>query len=351
MRLKNLKRYILLALLSILFSVPSIAQNTPPEQVEKALTTSNVYVLSNRKTTLQNRTTTTLNRVKTNTNFDFLRASIHSKDSVLIERTDSTQFLSEISLLAGDWVVFVHGDAKTLEQSIIRGIKIKKLYDVNVLIFSWPSRDSKLSGVRNFKMSQSHVDESINHFVKMLRFVERFKETTPSFREEQKISLFFHSLGNLYVNKWVTKNLHAGFSNTIFDNVILNAAAVNQKGHKEWVEQINIQKHLFIICNKQDFNLKGVRIFTSDGKQLGEKIKPPLAINASYIHFNKSVGFQFPTGQSHTYFIGEIPDENKNIKELYHDFMHGQVPDFSDENKFLLRKDNLGYEILSKKTK
>jgi hypothetical protein len=158
--------------------------------------------------------------------------------------------------------------------------------------------------------------------------------------------MLFHSLGNLYMKKLIKQNLQSGLPESLFDNIILNAAAVNQENHKEWVEKLRIQDQLYITCNKQDFNLKGVRIFTSDGKQLGEKIKSPLAINATYIQFNKSVGFRFPTGQTHTYFIGKIPAVNNNVKACYYDLFHGSNPNLGNENKFMTRKDGLGYEIL-----
>ena len=51
-------------------------------------------------------------------------------------------------------------------------------------------------------------------------------------------------------------------------------------------KKIKIQDKLYITSNKSDFNLKGLHIFTKNGKQLGEKITPVLASNANYIHFD-----------------------------------------------------------------
>jgi hypothetical protein len=97
--------------------------------------------------------------------------------------------------------------------------------------------------------------------------------------------------------------------------VVVNAA-VNQKNHNLWAEQLIFQKRLCITCSRQDFNLKGVRILTKDGKQLGEKIKEPLATNAQYVNFSKAAGFRFPTGTTHIYFIGEVPDKSINVKSF-----------------------------------
>ncbi len=333
-------------MLIILFA-SSVSANTKLVNSDKVVSSPNVYVISNRVTALIDNELVTINKVKSNTGLDFIKANLNSNDSLNIEKLDSVDFLSEISLLKGNWLVFVHGDAKTLEQSILRGLKIQKLYNINVIVFSWPSRDLSIHGIKNFKISQSHVAESLGHFVKVLEFVHLFREKNPSFLKEQKISLFFHSLGNLYMKKFIENDLQKSFPDRLFDNIILNAAAVNQKNHKEWVEKLNMQNHIFIISNKHDFNLKGARIFTSDGKQLGEKIKLPLASNASYINFDKAIGFRFPTGYTHTYFIGEMATEN--IKEFYSTIFHGGNPNFKDENTFKIRRDNIGYEIILQK--
>lgn len=336
---------ILFFILTLLISGVSLAKKhlTPAQNQD---TSTKVYVLSNRQTVIQGNETTTLNKVNSNHQLDFIRASSNSKDSLHITRGDSTDFLSEISSLEGNWLVFVHGDAKTLEQSIIRGIKIKQLYNINVLVFSWPSSDPRLRGARNLKRSQSHVAQSKDHFIQLLKFVDVFKTSNPTIDQDYKISLLFHSLGNLYLEELVNNELHLELSDNLFDNIILNAAAVNQKNHKEWVEQLSIQRRIFINSNKHDFNLKGLRIFSPSGKQLGEKITPTLASNASYIHFDKSVGFRLKTGQTHTYFIGKIPDKSSNIKSYYHSLFHGEEPNLTNENKFSPRKDGMGYEAI-----
>jgi hypothetical protein len=126
----------------------------------------------------------------------------------------------------------------------------------------------------------------------------------------------------------------------------MNAAAVNQDFHNKWVEKLNFQQHIYITSNKQDFNLKGVRIFTKDGKQLGEKVKHPLAQNAVYINFTKAVGFRFPTGTTHTYFIGKVPEKSLNIRNFFSTILHGNSIDLNNTHHFEKRKDNLGYNII-----
>ena len=349
MKINNFNCYILYVLLIIIFTVPVHAQDKKFVQADTNLIGSNIYVLSNRETVFQNNTKTTLNSVKKTNGLDFISANLYSKDLLQIERIDSIDFLLEISLLEGNWVVFVHGDAKTLEESIYRGLKIQHLYNVNVLIYSWPSHDPNLNGIKNFKRSQLHVSESLNHFVEVLEFTQLFREINPSFLKTKKMSLFIHSLGNLYVQQMINSKLEGGLSENLFDNIILNSAAVNQKNHKQWVEKLNIQKQLFIISNKNDFNLKGVHLFTSDGKQLGEKITPPFANNAIYMNFNKTIGFKFPTANTHTYFIGKMTNRNLNLKTFYNCILHGDNPDFSNKDVYRKLKKKNTFEIVQTK--
>jgi len=158
--------------------------------------------------------------------------------------------------------------------------------------------------------------------------------------------MFLHSLGNYYLENLVIQTKSLCGPPAVFDNLVLNAAAVNQEQHNEWVEKLNFQHRIYITSNVSDFNLKGARIFTKDGKQLGEKIKPPLAETAIYVNFTKAVGFRFPTGTTHTYFIGEVPDKSMNIRQFYKDIMHGLEPDLQDAQMFKTRSDGLGHDII-----
>lgn len=254
-------------------------------------------------------------------------------------------FIKETSLMQEDWLLFVHGDSKTFEQAVMRGFDIQYLYNIHVLVFLWPSKDPNYNGIKNFKNSKQNVVRSLDHFTTLLSYVLQFKNSNPSFSQNSKLSMFIHSLGNAYLESLVKQYPAFDRYDTLFDNIIINAAAVNQKAHQKWVEQLNFQKHIYITNNKQDFNLKGVRIFTKDGKQLGEVIDQPVAENANYVHFSKAVGFRIPTGTTHTYFIGEVADESDNIRNFYKEIFHGQQPNLLNDSKFVKREDGIGFNI------
>ncbi|MBU2651028.1 MAG: alpha/beta hydrolase [Bacteroidetes bacterium] len=246
-----------------------------------------------------------------------------------------------------DIVVFVHGDYKAFDEAADRGLEIENTYDVNVLLFTWPSRLPESFGTKNFKNSQNNVRLSAGQFYNMLELIQEYKTAPDSPWKNSRLTMFHHSLGNYFLERVatdssITINLQPG----LFDNLVLNAAAVNAEGHEKWLEKINFARNIYVTSNKMDFNLNGVRFFTNDGKQLGERIYPPLAGNAIYINFTETVGFRTPTGASHTYFLGEIMEEIPNLREFYNTIFHGEQPDLSDTTLFRVNTEGLGYDLI-----
>ena len=176
-----------------------------------------------------------------------------------------------------------------------------------------------------------------------------FKDHCPTFHDGHKLSIFLHSLGNSLIENLAINDTINNDQRIIFDNLIINSAAVNQKNHKQWVEKLSFQNRIYITSNKSDFNLKGVRIFTKDGKQLGEIVKPPFAENAFYLNFSDAVGFRKPTGTTHTFFIGEVPEENGSIKSIYYKLFHGKKINLTDTKTFEQLKDGVGFNVIKPK--
>lgn len=285
------------------------------------------------------------NEISKDTNLLLLKALFYQPDSLQINIVTEEIFSACVSKVDNDWVLFIHGDSKTFEQAVMRAFDIQYLYKVNVIVFIWPSKDLDLGGVKNFKNSKKHVIESLDHFIVLLNFIHSLKQADPEYWKQHNLSCFIHSLGNYYLEN-MAKHEPVTKKNGLFSNLVLNAAAVNQYDHPDWLEKLNIQSRIYVTSNRQDFNLKGVRIFTKDGKQLGEKVKHPLYANTHYIQFTRAVGFRFPTGTTHTYFIGKMADKSINIRRFYNKILHGEAVDLDDHSLFKRRDDGLGYDIL-----
>ncbi len=272
----------------------------------------------------------------------------HTADSTFCNRVKIIDDYKALSGANNDWLVFVHGDKQTLSDAALRGLEIQNLHHVKVLVFSWPSEMEKGNGSKNFSNSKRNVAAGVVQFKELLLLLQENKRGQQWPEKPYHLSLFLHSLGNYYLERLVNDSLLADLDSNLFDNLIINAAAVNQDNHASWVNKLHIQKRIYITSNKKDFNLNGARIFTKSGKQLGERLKLPLSSEATYINFTKAIGFTLPTYDSHTYFIGRIPNNSEFIKEFYTDLFHGRAVNLSDSARFLKRNDGLGYDILFK---
>ncbi len=268
-------------------------------------------------------------------------------DSIHCDKNPDFSLTDLFAQPGNDWLLFIHGDSKIPIDAAVRGLDIQNLYDVKVIVFSWPSMLNKGNGIKNFKNSRTNVEAGLNHFRELLLMLQKYKQSA-IWPKENKLSMLMHSLGNYYIELAVKEKVLEGLEHNLFDNVIINAASIEQEGHNLWLDELHISENVYVISNRKDINLNGARVFTSMGEQLGVSPKMPLAKKAIYIDFTKAVGFKIPPGPSHTYFIGPVPSKSPNIRQFYFRIFHGDQPDLNDTDLFLPREDGLGYNILSK---
>ncbi len=341
----NIKRSILCSFFAMV-SLVVFCQNEESSIKEKGCSDSIVFVITNKICdSLQNRLCVFKNYI------DFgnsLRCYLldSSKTVSNCHQINGIENLNEILNCDKDILLFIHGDGKTTNDAVIRGLAIQNLYDVKVIVFSWPSKMKNENGIKNFKNSKKNIELGIGKFKEMLLQIQELKKKRDFQTAKIHISLFMHSLGNYYMERLVKDSLLGDLDDNLFDNIILNAAAVNEKEHSKWINKLHIQKRIYITSNKQDFNLNGVRIFTKSRKQLGERLKLPISENANYINFTKAIGFMFPTHLTHTYFLGGITKEKENVNQFYFNLFHGEKIELNDSTSFIRRNDGLGYNIL-----
>lgn len=245
-----------------------------------------------------------------------------------------------------NWVIFVHGDGKDLKSAVKRAREISELHKVNVLAYAWPSSDPELGAIKNFKNSHNNVEKATPHFGLFLKDVACLRNSSSGNLFKGNVSMFMHSLGNYYLENLVKQNLHKIFEEPFIENLIINAAAVEQSGHNQWVEKLNFQKRIFINSNGKDMNLIGLRIFSKNKMQLGEDPEPPFASNAIYVSFTEAVGASLPPGPSHSYFFASVTDESQRISFYYTQLFNGMEIDFNNPNLFIQESEYLSYSIL-----
>ncbi|MEZ5199525.1 MAG: alpha/beta hydrolase, partial [Bacteroidales bacterium] len=237
-----------------------------------------------------------------------------------------------------DWLVFVHGDSKTLAGAAKRALEIQSSYQVNVIVFSWPSRNEEKGGWKNFKTSKKHVEEGVDEFFIFLNQLESWRYENQSFFTHHNLSILFHSLGNYYLERLVKEGMLNGYNQKIFDNLIVNAAAVNQKDHHLWLDQINIQERIIVNTNDQDYILKGVRLLKGWERQLGEDVKRDHASNAIYVSFTELSKSLLPFEERHGYYLGPVAIQSEAFRNYYYTIIHGEAIEKEVSLNFYTRK-------------
>lgn len=345
MSLQNqIKTYCLLILITI-FSLPSnsIAQEIMKRYEGQSYQTV-IYSVTNREFTVLNDSTFILGaKIDTLNELKYFRAYFDG------QFWSYEQFHSLNELMGDeneyqDYLFFVHGLGRTYQGAIDNSYEIWKLYDINVIVFSWPSLDPDASVFKNFKIAMQNIEDGQSDFIEVISELNTFRKENFERFENQKLSLFCHSMANSYLELYGKLDDSIKLNEKIFDNLIINSAAVGAEGHNGWVEKMDIQSRIYINSNGGDLNLAGLNMFTRLGMQLGEAPLAPLADNANYINFTDAVGVKLPPGPSHSYYYSKITEESENIRNFYNTLFHGREIDF--QNGLFVRNDEYpGYSI------
>jgi hypothetical protein len=267
-------------------------------------------------------------------------------DSGSCNRLESLTDLAKATDDNNELLLFVHGHYKSFTDAAISGLRIQNLYNVKVLAYSWPSMMNRSPGAKNYLYSKGNVEAGTAAFRDLLELIRDFKVIQNFSGREVKINLCLHSLGNYFLERMVEDSLLYGLPEDLFENIIINAAAVEHEGHSKWVDKLNIQKRIYITINEKDFNLAGVRSFTDSGVQLGRHPELPHSDKAVYVDFTDAVGFRLPTGATHNYFTGKMALKNRKIHQFFEDLFHGRPVNLKDNSVFREKENGMGYMIL-----
>lgn len=276
----------------------------------------------------------------------YFMATFHRYDSIEYQLIDSNKLLSEMINRQSHWLYFVHGAGKNFEKAVWSGFDIQHFQKVNVVVYSWPSSNPNLKAFQDVKNSLSNMQLSTQHFGQSLQTMQAYRNHLTQNNDTLHLSLFLHSMGNMFLKQMIERNELSGFTPNLFDNIIINAAAVDETGHKTWVEKLKFQRNIFIMSNEGDVILKGLRLITKQGMQLGEKVFSQKAGNAIYIDFDKAVGMRMPPGISHTYFMAESAEKSPEIRDFYHSLFNGYEASLNDSVQFLLKTDGQSYQFM-----
>ncbi len=221
-----------------------------------------------------------------------------------------------------DFLLFIEGHGKTLPMALNRAYQVQARYDVSLILFDWPSKNS------DFNLSLARVRRCTDNFYNMLLQIREYKRHY--MHDNQHFSVLAHSLGNYFISYLVVCGDAQYLQEPFIDNIIMNAPAIRTKEHGEVLSQLKFQNRLFIMLNKNDWVLRGANLLTS-GKMLGNIAMKPLVDSAVYVDFTNVAG------REHSYYFGYHSFEHTNpaFYYLYYNAVHGNEVNMHDSTIFM----------------
>lgn len=185
------------------------------------------------------------------------------------------------------WVFFLHGNNQSLSKNLIKSRKIQDEYDVNIIIFSWPSfsydpktvpkliiggllvanPSSQLLGKWVLKKAFKDKVKQYNRARKCAtktahRLNQAFKVLADSLliplkqKNNPHTCLLVHSLGHFVLREAITLDTLA-LTDYQFNTCMLHQADEVDKDHQDWITPMSLVKNenTYITRNKKDFVL------------------------------------------------------------------------------------------------
>lgn len=191
-------------------------------------------------------------------------------------------------------VVYTEGYGKNFPAGLFRAFAMNAQYKVNVLYLDYPSINSSKKRLGNWRFVLREANKAGSDFVPVLDSLYRYPLREYNF---PKITLFYHSMGNLALKSILKSDLSPYFSGHVWvDNLVLNAACVPVKDYVDWLGKANFARHIIIHYNPDDQTLKGAQL-VSGNRKLGVRPGKKVLDKAIYLNFNRFVG------NGHSYFL------------------------------------------------
>jgi esterase/lipase superfamily enzyme len=216
-------------------------------------------------------------------------------------------------------LIYLHGRAKDIgepQKSIEKKIYAAlHHYELTVIGFTWDADDG---GYDESRAISSVPDLQI--------FLEALKEylLRPANAELAKPSIIAHSMGNLLLAELAKDGLLANNQlGQVFNNVVLNAAAVKSKRHHLWLGRIAPAGKVYVMINPHDTVLMFAGLlFKPD--MLGKELRAPGAASAHISYLDLSA-----LDVNHRYFIPAAQNGEPHLRTFFAAALTGKAPDLS----------------------
>ncbi|MBS1774383.1 MAG: hypothetical protein JST82_16115 [Bacteroidetes bacterium] len=229
-----------------------------------------------------------------------------------------------------DWVAYTEGMGKLFTTDLNRGLSLAAQYDVNVIMFDYPSITTTKKSLGNYFFAMGNAHKAYRYFLPAIGTIKDLQ--TAGKMGTGKLTLFYHSMGN-HVARGIVKHHKLDAINDVVwvDNLVLNAPCVPRRGHKRWINQIKFAKRIYINYNNNDFTLGGAYL-VSKKLQLGHRPIRNISheANVNYINFNTLCG----QGHSNFLTLTGVQVCKPRSRDLYSAQLHGNDVNVHDTTLF-----------------
>jgi len=221
-------------------------------------------------------------------------------------------------------VFFCHGYNNTLTDALGTCKRMRQLYDVEPVLFSWPSNGGgetlldDITGVAQYLDDKQDARASAGALSRALARAARYVHALRRDDCARTVNAVFHSMGN-YVLKYSLLPRRSGSAVRLFDNIVLTAADTNNVGHEQWMARLRFNSRLYVCLNEGDNALRASRFKTGDEQwaRLGHWPNNLVAPEATYVNLSNVLGGQ------HSYHVDS--GGSTQVEQLYRDMLNGRV--------------------------
>ena len=228
-----------------------------------------------------------------------------------------------------DLVTYVEGVGKTFPLALFRSAGLTTQYNINVIMFDYPSLKESFSLAKGYYYSIKNIQKANKYFFDFLSKMQSYKQSSAKWIANKNNILFVHSMGNRLLKETIINNTISNLDTNLFNHLVINAPCVKQKEHSKWVNSIQFARNIFIIYNKRDKRLKSA-LLLSPKMLLGLKVHKPFASKAIYIDM-KNVLNGMHNGFIYNPYMGTIPSKSK---EFYTWIFNGNLAEKLESTAF-----------------
>lgn len=185
------------------------------------------------------------------------------------------------------WVFFLHGNNQTLSKNLVKSRQIQDEYDVNMVIFSWPSLSydpkmvpklllggllaanppTQLIGkwvvkkafkdkVKQYKRARRCAEKTAHRFNQAFKVLRDGLFVPLKQQHDPHTCLLVHSLGHYVLRESIARDAQA-LTAYEFNTCMLHQADEVDEGHQDWITPLSVVKNenTYVTRNKKDLVL------------------------------------------------------------------------------------------------